>query len=68
MQSIYSIEIYAYGTIKYLLSEEEELDQPGIDKMYLYVEGPYKAKYQFLVNKRESTGLNHWKTQSKQET
>ena len=39
--------------------KKKTLDQPGIDKMYLYVEVPYKAKYQFLVNKRESTGLNH---------
>ena len=39
--------------------KKKTLDQPGIDKIYLYVEGPYKAKYQFLV-KRESTGLNHF--------
>ena len=31
--------------------------QSDIDKIYLYAKDPYKAKYQFLVNKRESTGL-----------
>ena len=32
-------------------------NQPDIDKIYLYVKDPYKAIYQFLINKRESTGL-----------
>ena len=27
--------------------------------MYLYAKDPYEAKYQFLINKRESTGLRH---------
>ena len=31
--------------------------QPDIDKIYSYAEGPCEAKYQFLINKRESTGL-----------
>ena len=31
--------------------------QPDIDKIYSYAEGPYEAKYQFLINKTESTGL-----------
>ena len=31
--------------------------QPDIDKMYLYAKNAYEAKYQFLNNKRESTGL-----------
>ena len=34
--------------------------QPNIDKIYLYAKDPYKAKYQFLINKRESTGLKHF--------
>ena len=33
--------------------------QPDIDKIYLYAKGPYEAKYQFLINKRESSGLKH---------
>ena len=33
--------------------------QPDIDKIYLYTKDPYEAKYQFLINKQESTGLNH---------
>ena len=34
-------------------------NQPDIDKIYLYTKDPYEAKYQFLINKRESTGLKH---------
>ena len=33
--------------------------QPDIDKIYLYAKDPYEAKYQFLINKRESTELKH---------
>ena len=33
--------------------------QPDIDKIYVYVEDPYDAKYQLLINKRESTRLKH---------
>ena len=35
-------------------------DQPNIDKIYSYAKDPYEAKYQFLINKRESTGLKHF--------
>ena len=31
-------------------------NQSDIDKISLYVKDPYEAKYQFLINKRESTG------------
>ena len=34
-------------------------NQPDIDKIYLYAKDPYEAKYQFLINKRENTGLKH---------
>ena len=34
--------------------------QPDIDKMYLYAEDPYDVKYQFLINKWQSTGLKHF--------
>ena len=34
--------------------------QPNIDQIYLYAKDPYEAKYQFLINKRESTGLKHF--------
>ena len=27
--------------------------------MFLYTKEPYEAKYQFLINKRESTGSIH---------
>ena len=35
-------------------------NQPDIDKIYLYAKDPYEAKYQFLINKRKSTGLKHF--------
>ena len=35
-------------------------NQPDIDKIYLYAKDPYEAKYQFLINKRESTGLKNF--------
>ena len=31
--------------------------QPDIDKIYLYAKDPYEEEYQFLINKRESTGF-----------
>ena len=34
--------------------------QPDIDKIYLYAKDPYEANYQFLINKRETTGLKHF--------
>ena len=32
-------------------------DRPDIDKTYLHAKDPSQAKYQLLINKRESTGL-----------
>ena len=34
--------------------------QPDIDKIYLYAKGPYEAKYQILIDKRESIRLKHF--------
>ena len=34
--------------------------QPDIDKIYLYAKDPYEAKYQILIDKRESVGLKHF--------
>ena len=34
-------------------------NQPYIDKIYLYAKDPYEDKYQYLINKRESVGINH---------
>ena len=36
-------------------------NQPDIDKIYLYAKDPYKAKYQYLINKREKVGLDYFK-------
>ena len=34
--------------------------QPDIDKIYLYAKDPYEARYQYLINKRERVGLDHF--------
>ena len=36
-------------------------NQLDIDKVYLYAKDPYEAKYQYLINKREKVGLDHFK-------
>ena len=35
-------------------------NQPDSDKIYLYAEDLYEAKYQYLINKREGVGINHF--------
>ena len=35
-------------------------NQPDIDKIYLYAKDPYEAKYQYLINRREKVGLDHF--------
>ena len=36
-------------------------NQPDIDNIYLYAKDPYEKKiYQYLINKREKVGLNHF--------
>ena len=35
-------------------------NQPDIDKIYLYAKDPYEAKYQYLINKREKVGSDHF--------
>ena len=35
-------------------------NQPDIDKIYLYSKDPYKSKYQYLINKIEGVGINHF--------
>ena len=35
-------------------------NQPDIDKIYLYAKDPYEAKYQYLINKRESVDWKHF--------
>ena len=36
-------------------------NQPYTDKIYLYAKDPYESKYQYLINKREGIGINHFK-------
>ena len=32
-----------------------------IDKIYLYAKDPYERKYQYLIDKREKVGIDHFK-------
>ena len=34
--------------------------QSDIDKICLYTKDPYERKHQFLINKKEKTGLKHF--------
>ena len=36
-------------------------NQPDIDKIHLYANDPYESKHQYLINKREKVGLDHFK-------
>ena len=36
-------------------------NQTNIDKIYLYAKDPYDEKYQYLSNKHENVGLDHFK-------
>ena len=35
-------------------------NQPDIDKTYLYAKDLYETKYQYLINKCEKVGLDHF--------
>ena len=35
-------------------------NQPEIERIYFYAKDPHEAKYQFLINNRESIGLKHF--------
>ena len=35
-------------------------NQADIDKIYFYAKDPSESKYQYLINKRESVGMNHF--------
>ena len=55
---IFTIRGWRSGKINSLLNLIEI--QPDIDKIYLYAKDPYEAKYQYLINKREGAGINHF--------
>ena len=46
------------GKTNVLLNSIE--NQPDIDKIYLSTKDPYEAKYQYLINKREGVGIDHF--------
>ena len=35
-------------------------NQPHTDKIYLYAKDLYEAKFQYLINKREGVGIDHF--------
>ena len=35
-------------------------NQPDIDKICLYAKDSYESKYKYLIDKRESVGINHF--------
>ena len=35
-------------------------NQQDIDKIYLYAKDPFESKYQYLINKTEGVGINHF--------
>ena len=35
-------------------------NQQDIDKIYFYVKDLHEPKYQYIINKRESVGINHF--------
>ena len=45
------------GKTNVLLNLTEK--QPDIDKIYLYSKDLYKAKYQYLINRKEGVGIDH---------
>ena len=47
-----------FGKTNLLLNLIE--NQPDIDKIYLYAKDPYEVNYQYLINKREGVGINHF--------
>ena len=44
--------------LRFWTGKNKFISQPN--KLYLYAKGPYQAKYQFLINKREGAGLPRW--------
>ena len=50
LQTFDKITSYPYGTIT-----------GKVCKIYLYAKDPYEAKYQYLINKREKVGLDHFR-------
>ena len=35
-------------------------NHPDVDEIDSYVKDPFEAKYQYLINKQEKVGLNHY--------
>ena len=35
-------------------------NQPDIDEIYFYAKDPSEPKYQYITNKREGVGINHF--------
>ena len=57
IQNINNTGLRVWKTTLLLNLIENQLD---IDKIYLYAKDHYESEYQYLINKRESVGINHF--------
>ena len=48
------------GSVKTNALSNQINNESDIDKIFLYAKDSYEAKYQLLINKRESTGLKYF--------
>ena len=48
------------GKNKRIIKFNKQFNKLDIDKIYRYAKDPYEKKYQYLINKREKVGLNHY--------
>ena len=58
--SIYNINCGSSGSWKANALLNLINHEPDIEIIYLYAKDQYEAKYQFLINKRESAGLKYF--------
>ena len=49
------------GSGKLMLLNLIKNQRPDIDKIYVYVKGPFESKYQLLINRREKVGVKKLK-------
>ena len=51
--------IFGCGSVKHNALLNLIINQPDIDKIYLYSKDPHESKYQLLIKKRENAGIKH---------
>ena len=48
------------GSVKTNALLNQIINQPNINKIFMYAKDPHEAKYQRLINKREKVGADHF--------